>query len=140
MNEARVNGRPGRRFAPLWSFLLAAAGASALGCSQRQPPPQAKVPVSVVRAERRDVPVTLTATGTVEPARTVAVVAQVGGPLLRVHFAEGDEVQQGQVLFEIDPRPYRAALQQAQANLTRDLAQHANAVREAERARTLAQG
>jgi multidrug efflux system membrane fusion protein len=60
--------------------------------------------------------------------------------LLRVHFSEGDEVREGQILFEIDSRPYEAALAQAQANLSRDLAQHANAMRESERARTLAAG
>ncbi|MFI5208721.1 MAG: efflux RND transporter periplasmic adaptor subunit, partial [Gemmatimonadales bacterium] len=118
--------------------ILAAAGASA--CAQRAAPPPAKVPVSVVRAERRDVPFTVTATGTVEPARTVSVTAQIGGLLRRVHFAEGDEVREGQILFEIDPRPYEAALQQADANLGRDVAQYANAVRESERARTLAAG
>lgn len=119
-------------------ILALAAGVSA--CAQRQASPQPKVPVSVVRAERRDVPFTVAATGTVEPARTVEVTAQVGGLLQHVHFKEGDEVREGQTLFEIDPRPYQAALAQAQANLSRDLAQHANAVREAGRARTLEAG
>jgi len=123
------------------SFVLAATLlAGATGCAQRQAPPPTKVPVSVARAERRDVPFTVTATGTVEPARTVEVTAQVGGLLRRVHFSEGEEVREGQVLFEIDSRPYQAALAQAEANLSRDVAQHANAAREAERARTLAAG
>jgi len=118
--------------------VVLAAGVSA--CAQRPAPPPQKVPVSVVHAERRDVPLTVAATGTVEPARTVSVTAQVGGLLQHVHFAEGDEVREGQVLFEIDSRPYEAALAQAHANLSRDLAQLANASREAERARTLAAG
>jgi multidrug efflux system membrane fusion protein len=121
-------------------FLVLAIAAGVSACAQRQAPPAAKVPVSVVRAERRDVPFTVAATGTVEPVRTVEVTAQVGGLLQRVHFSEGDEVREGQILFEIDARPYEAALQQAQANLSRDVAQHANAARESERARTLESG
>jgi multidrug efflux system membrane fusion protein len=97
------------------------------------------VVVSVARVERRDVPFELEATGTVEPLRTVAVTSQVGGMLQHVRFAEGREVAAGQVLFQIDPRPFAAALQQAQANLSRDLAQAENAVRDAARYRALAQ-
>src|SRR5258708_30493946 len=78
-------------------------------------------------------PVQVTATGSVEPIQTVAVLPQVQGVLLRVRFREGDEVTPGQVLFEIDPRPYQAALQQAEATLARDLVQAANAVLEADR-------
>jgi multidrug efflux system membrane fusion protein len=118
--------------------LAVTAGVSA--CAQRQAPPPPKVPVSVTRVERRDVPFTVAATGTVEPARTVEVTAQVGGLLQRVHFSEGGDVREGQILFEIDPRPYQAALEQAHGNLSRDLAQLANAAREAERARTLETG
>ena len=78
-------------------------------------------------------PIQVTATGSVEPIQTVAVLPQVQGVLLRVRFREGDEVAVGQVLFEIDPRPYEAALQQAKATLARDLVQAANAVLEADR-------
>jgi multidrug efflux system membrane fusion protein len=86
------------------------------------------------------VPWEIAATGIVEPLQTVQVSAQVGGLLQSVHFQEGDEVRQSQVLFEIDPRPYDAARQQSEASLSRDLAQFANAEREAERARALAAG
>jgi multidrug efflux system membrane fusion protein len=79
------------------------------------------------------VPLELPATGTVEPLQTVSVQAQVGGILRRVAFKEGDEVKQGQVLFELDPRPYRAALDQAVAILARDRAQATNAAQEAKR-------
>ena len=78
-------------------------------------------------------PIQVTATGSVEPIQTVAVLPQVQGVLLGVRFREGDEVAVGQVLFEIDPRPYEAALQQAKATLARDLVQAANAVLEADR-------
>jgi len=83
-------------------------------------------------------PYEIAATGAVEPIRTVNVTSQVSGMLRRVRFAEGNEVTQGQVLFEIDRRPYAAALQQAEVNLSRDLAQAANAARDAQRYRALA--
>ncbi|MGH7630628.1 MAG: efflux RND transporter periplasmic adaptor subunit [Gemmatimonadales bacterium] len=81
------------------------------------------MPVTAAIAERRAVPRTLQATGTVEPVATVAVRSQVTGVLQRVHFREGQEIRAGQVLFEIDPRAYRATLEGAQAALARDLAQ-----------------
>ncbi len=83
-------------------------------------------------------PYEIAATGAVEPIRSVNVTSQVSGMLRRVRFAEGDEVTQGQILLEIDRRPYLAALQQAEANLSRDLAQAENAARDAERYRVLA--
>ncbi len=83
-------------------------------------------------------PVVLRATGTVEPIQTAAVAAQVDGLLDRVLFREGDDVVSGQRLFEIDPRPYAAALAQAQAALSRDLAQAANADRDRQRFEDLA--
>jgi multidrug efflux system membrane fusion protein len=67
-------------------------------------------------------PVRLVAIGNVEPYTTVAVKARVDGQLIAVKFKEGDEVRQGAVLFEIDPRPLAAALKQAQANLLKDKA------------------
>jgi multidrug efflux system membrane fusion protein len=129
---------PARRNAPrVVRLMLLPVLAAAAGCSASQPPPAAKVPVSVARAERRAVPFAIKATGSVEPIATVEVTAQVGGLLQHVRFHEGDEVREGQILFEIDPRPYEAALQQTQANLSRDLAQLSNAQREAERAHAL---
>ncbi len=119
-------------------WLLCLAALPTVACSSRQGGQAPKVPVSVARVEHRAVPYQIGATGTVEPMRTVDVMSQVSGSLLRVHFAEGDEVGAGQVLFEIDPRPYGAALQQAEATLLRDLTQAQNAAREAERYRVLA--
>jgi len=109
-------------------------------CSRQQALPPTRVPVTVAHAETRMVPLEVQATGTVEPISTVDVFPQVNGPLEHVHFAEGDEVQQGQVLFEIDPRPYQAALQQAQAALGRDLVQLTNAQQETDRYRGLLAG
>jgi membrane fusion protein, multidrug efflux system len=115
---------------PLALTLLAA-------CAKKNPPPVPAVPVTVATAERRAMPFELAATGTVEPLQTVVVQAQIGGILRRVAFKEGDEVKQGQILFELDPRPYRAALEQALALLARDRAQAANAAQEAKRYESL---
>ena len=115
------------------------AAVAAAGCSPKPAGGPARVSVSVARVERRAMPYEIEATGTVEPIRTVAVTSQVAGMLQRVRFAEGDEVAAGQVLFQIDPRPFAAALQQAQADLSRDLAQAENAMRDAARYRALAQ-
>lgn len=118
--------------------LLAITLVAATACGQRQGPAVSKVPVSVARAEQRPLPYELAATGTVEPIRSVDVRPQVGGTILRVHFGEGDEVAAGQVLFEIDPRPYAAALQQAEGALLRDQTTAQTAAREAARYKALA--
>jgi multidrug efflux system membrane fusion protein len=102
-------------------------------CGDSRAPRSAAVPVTVARVERRDLPYEVTATGTVEPMQTVAVASQVGGILTRVLFTEGDEVRAGQPLFQIDPRPYQAALDQARSLLARDSAQLASAQQDVER-------
>jgi multidrug efflux system membrane fusion protein len=106
-------------------------------CSKAKSPAAPPVPVKVAIAERRPMPFELAATGTVEPLQSVAVQAQVGGTLQRVAFKEGDEVKQGQLLFQLDPRPYRAALDQALAMLARDRAQADNAVQDQKRYESL---
>lgn len=80
------------------------------------------VPVTAAPVLLKTVPVRLYAIGNVEPYTTVAVKARLDGQILAVRFKEGDEVRQGAVLFEIDPRPFAAALRQAQANLLKDRA------------------
>jgi membrane fusion protein, multidrug efflux system len=94
-----------------------------LACSSKKPPSPPPVPVTVARVQRAAVPYDIDANGVVEPLQTVAVESQVGGTLTRVAFLEGDAVQAGQVLFQIDPRPFQAALAQAQAVLAKDKAQ-----------------
>ena len=112
-------------------FALAMCFAAA--CSKSDPPRQPSVPVSVTTVKRTSVPYIVMANGVAEPMQTVAVEAQVNGILNRVTFSEGQPVQAGQVLFEIDSRPYVAVLQQARAQLARDEAQAANARRDAAR-------
>jgi multidrug efflux system membrane fusion protein len=124
--------------APL-RFGCAALALLGMACSKKDPPPPQRVPVTVAAAERRSMPFELSATGTVEPLQTVSVQAQVVGTLRRIDFKEGDEVKQGQLLFEVDPRPYRAALDQAVATLNRDSAQATNAAQDEARYKTLAE-
>jgi multidrug efflux system membrane fusion protein len=85
------------------------------------------VPVAVTSVRRAAVPYNIGANGTVYPIQTAAVASQVDGIVRKVAFREGDEVQAGQLLFEIDPIPYRAAYNQAVANLARDRATLVNA-------------
>jgi multidrug efflux system membrane fusion protein len=80
------------------------------------------VPVTTSSVVLKIVPVRLYAIGNVEPFTTVALKARVDGQIVSVHFKEGDEVRQGAVLFELDPRPFAAALKQSQANLLKDRA------------------
>lgn len=117
--------------------VAALGGALAAACSK--PPAQKNPPVPVELSPVATIaaPTVLNSNGTVEPMQTVAVEAQVGGTLEEVDFAEGQDVQAGQVLFRIDPRPFEAALRQAQATLARDQAQAATAQREAERYKAL---
>ncbi|MBZ0221949.1 MAG: efflux RND transporter periplasmic adaptor subunit [Dokdonella sp.] len=81
------------------------------------------VPVTVVAAVTQDVPVYLSALGTVQAFSTVTVNAQVSGQLKALHFAEGKEVKQGDLIAEIDPRTVQAALDQALARKKQDAAQ-----------------
>ncbi len=112
------------------TFLILAASAA---CSKAAPPRQPSVAVTVTTVGRSSIPYIVSTNGVVEPMQTVAVEAQVGGILNRVNFTEGQQVHAGQVLLEIDARPYIAALNQARGQLARDVAQANNARREAAR-------
>jgi multidrug efflux system membrane fusion protein len=81
------------------------------------------VPVSVAKATQESVPTELRVVGTVEASAIVQIKSQISGQLLRVSFTEGQNVANGDLLFEIDPRPYEEALRQAEANVARDRAQ-----------------
>jgi multidrug efflux system membrane fusion protein len=90
------------------------AGRAARGPSGfRRGGPNQTVPVRLVTAERRDIDVHLRALGTVTPLNTVTVRSRLDGELVRVLFGEGQQVRAGQLLAEIDPRPYQAQLAQA---------------------------
>src|SRR5215475_3206005 len=97
------------------------------GCSsphaQSGPPVFPPVPVTTAQAVEETVPIQIRSVGTAEPYSSVEVKSQVAGPLMNVNFAEGANVNRGDLLFEIDPRPFREALRQAEAALARDQAQ-----------------
>src|SRR5216683_3021351 len=80
------------------------------------------VPVTVAPVAQETVPIELRAIGNVEAYSTVALKARVDGQIVKVNFREGQPVGKGDVLFRIDPRPYEAALRQAEANALRDVA------------------
>ena len=84
------------------------------------PPAPPQVPVNVAQVTEQDVPVSVTALGAAQAWRSDTIVAQVSGIILRTPFKEGDNVRAGQVLAEIDPAPYQAALTQAEGSLRRD--------------------
>lgn len=119
--------------------LCAVAAAALLACNTPPAPGKPAVPVAVATAVRMPAPYIVSANGIVEPMQTVSVQSQVQGVLTAVGFREGDEVRAGQVLFQVDPRPFQAALAQAEAVLARDAAQAENARRDAERYAALVQ-
>jgi membrane fusion protein, multidrug efflux system len=92
-----------------------------------QRPASASVPVAVARISTADLPVKLSALGSVTAFNTVTVRPRVDGQLMRVAFSEGQFVKKGDLLAEIDPRPFQVQLEQAQGQLARDQAQLANA-------------
>jgi membrane fusion protein, multidrug efflux system len=80
------------------------------------------VPVTVARVLQETVPVRITAIGNVEAFSTVQLKARVDGQITEVNMREGAPVKKGEILFRIDPRPFEAALRQAEANALRDAA------------------
>jgi multidrug efflux system membrane fusion protein len=135
--DARTSRRLGRsavrsRRWSRWALVPIAAvlGCGAIGCGNQQGSHRGgpgAVPVTAATVEQKTVPISFRTIGNVEAVETVAVKARIGGELIRIGFHEGDSVQQGEVLFVIDSRPYEAALAQAEAVLARDQALQAKA-------------
>src|SRR5215207_9282099 len=126
MQANAFGSRPARR--PVsYSFhptilIVAALTALSMGCKEPPRPQRAAPVVTTDTAKKGPLPFVITANGEVEPNRTVAVQAQVSGMLTRVAIAEGDEVSRGQLLFQIDPRPFQAEVNRVQNTLARDQA------------------
>ena len=139
-----VSGSPVRPFRALL-FLLLVAAAFLPACrdtATSAPPPPA---VDVMEVLRRDVPIDQEWVGTADGLVNATIRAQVTGYLISQDYKEGDFVHSGQVLFEIDPRTFQAALAQAEAQesqargqLAQAEAQHANALANLDRVRPLA--
>ena len=110
-------------------FLILVCLLGFTACQQQQAKPAAAAggpppaPVTVAKATQESIPTELQVVGTVEASAIVQVKSQVAGQLLKVAFTEGQNVKQGDLLFEIDPRPFEDALRQAQAAVARDRAQ-----------------
>jgi multidrug efflux system membrane fusion protein len=142
MSEPAYMTRKGRRVL-LVALVFAAVAAAALVAyfstdgrareARKAPKGEPAVPVTVALVSQETVPVQLQAIGTAEAYRTVAVKARVDGQIVAVNFREGQAVKQGEVLFRIDPRPYEAALRQAEANALRDRAARDQARSQAKR-------
>jgi multidrug efflux system membrane fusion protein len=98
--------------------------------AQKAPPPQAIIPVTPGTVTVKDVPVYVRGLGTVQAFNTVTIKSRVDGQITQVQFTEGQEVKAGDPLFQIDPRPYQALLEQAQANLQKDQSQLQGAQRD----------
>jgi len=106
---------------------LRAVGAPRAAGQARAGPQAQGVPVTVTPVARRNVPVYLSGLGNVVASMTVTVKTQLDGRLDQVLFKEGQTVHRGQLLAQIDPRPYQVQLEQAQGSLVRDQAQLKNA-------------
>ena len=129
--EAPITASVGRRWQMivgvlilgLLAYLWLGRSSKPSGASS-QAPPSARgiVPVAVALSRIGDLNRYLTAIGTVTPFNTVTVRSRVDGELVKVNFTEGQMVRQGEVLAEIDPRPFQVQLQQAQGQLARDQA------------------
>ncbi len=117
-------------------FLLTAAVPS---CGKKKQPPPRTVPVAAATVTQQDVPLQILAIGNIETINAVSIKALVGGEVTGVFFKEGQDVKKGDLLFQIDPRPYDAALKQAEATLARDVAQAKNAAEQAKRYEILVQ-
>jgi membrane fusion protein, multidrug efflux system len=140
-SEARNGAQPRSRYRAktLWIalvFLLAGAGflfsqrsgaQKSNAKSASNAPPAEGVPVGVTVAQRGNLPVYISAIGTVTPVYTVTVTSRVVGELMNISYKEGQLVKKGDLLAQIDPRPYQAAYVEAQGQLARDQAALANA-------------
>jgi multidrug efflux system membrane fusion protein len=125
--------------APLLLILAAAlvwrfAPLSATGAQSPAPP---QIPVLAGTAATRNVPIYIEGLGTVQAFNTVAVKTRVDGQIVKVFFREGQDVKAGDSLFQIDPRPFQNALQQAQATKEKDEAQLQSAELDLDRATKL---
>src|SRR6202012_4518628 len=97
------------------------------------------VPVTAGFAARQDVPNAVSELGTVQSLENVSIQARVSGPIVKIEFTPGEDVKEGQELFLIDPRPFQATLDQAQAQLAHDEAVLAQSQLDLKRFQILAQ-
>jgi len=121
--------------------ILMGAAIALSGCGKKQEVQAAgpggsgrpPAPVVVATVEQHDIPIQIAAIGNVESYQTVQIRSQVNGQIEKIFFKEGDDVHQGQLLFQLDKRPFQADLEKAIGALRRDEAQAVNSKAQAER-------
>jgi membrane fusion protein, multidrug efflux system len=123
-------------YLPIFFILLLVFSA----CSPRREKTKSTPPALVVTAvaQQQDVPIEIKTFGTMEASESVTIKPMLSGELTKVGFREGEDVSEGTLLFEIDPRPYQAALNKAQASLERNRVVMNNARKDYERYAPLA--
>jgi multidrug efflux system membrane fusion protein len=117
----------------IWSAAALAVAALFTGCSKKTPQAPQAVPVSVAQVTQQTLPLELSSFGTVEANMSATMKSQVAGILTTVHFKEGQEVNNGDLLISIDSSPFEAALRMAQGTLEKDQAQLKNAEKDVSR-------
>jgi multidrug efflux system membrane fusion protein len=122
-----------------WRLVPIGGGTGSTTAGNGKPKGPAPIPVTVETVAKADFPVYLDGLGTVQPYDTVTVRSRVDGQVVKVAFRQGQMVKQGDLLVQIDPRPYQAALEQAQAKKAQDEANLANAKLDLARYQTLAE-
>jgi multidrug efflux system membrane fusion protein len=110
-----------------WRYLPSRTPSGPISVRQQQNKNQAPIPVTVQTVQASDFPVYLNGLGTVQPYNTVTVRSRVDGQVVKIGFRQGQMVKEGDLLVQIDPRPYQAALDQAQAKKAQDEASLKNA-------------
>jgi membrane fusion protein (multidrug efflux system) len=119
--------------------LLTAAGFGLAGCGQKGPAAVVAPEVKIITVTPKDVPIYQQWIGTLDGYPNAQIRAQVSGYLIKQDYVEGSEVKKGDLLFEIDPRPFQAALDQALGKLAQDQAQYGKTQLDVKRFTPLAQ-
>ena len=113
------------------AWLAAVVAALAAGCAEERPKAQRPVPeVTVVTVQPQNIPVTATFVAQTESSRQVNIVARVSGYLDKIAYQEGEVVKEGQVLFQLDPKPFQAQLEAARGELQSQQARFTTARRQ----------
>jgi membrane fusion protein, multidrug efflux system len=121
-----------------WRHYAERTEPTAPGAANKPDPQSRAIPVTVAPVQTADFPVILNGLGTVEPYNTITVRSRVDGEVIKVAFKQGQMVKDGDILVQIDPRPYQAALDQVLAKKTEDEANLKDAQANLQRYSTLA--